>query len=72
MLNNVTDHSGGTAAWIYYEQNYARVKLGVIDNGIGIFERLQQDFGLSDARQALLELSKGRITRPYPVYTHTR
>ena len=62
MLNNVTDHSGGTTAWIYYEQNYARVKLGVIDNGIGIFERLQQDFGLSDARQALLELSKGRIT----------
>lgn len=62
ILNNVIDHSLSDDATIYYEQNYCRVSMGIIDHGVGIFEKIQKDFNLTDPRSALLELSKGKIT----------
>lgn len=62
MLNNVIDHSGSFKAAISYEQNYNRIKMLVADYGIGVFQKIQTDFRLPDARSALLELSKGKLT----------
>jgi hypothetical protein len=47
---------------ISYEQTYSKIRLLVGDHGIGIFQKIQNDFHLADARTALLELSKGKLT----------
>ncbi len=62
MLNNVIDHSGSNNARIYIFRTAVSLHLGIIDKGVGIFNKIQKDFGLEDQRQALLELSKGKLT----------
>jgi anti-sigma regulatory factor (Ser/Thr protein kinase) len=62
MLNNAMDHSGSENALISYTQTYTKISMVVADGGIGIFQKIQQDFKLPDARTALLELSKGGLT----------
>ena len=62
ILNNAIDHSGSTDCIISYYQTYSEIRIFIIDHGIGIFQRIQQDFNLEDHRSALLELSKGKIT----------
>jgi hypothetical protein len=62
MLNNAIDHSASPTAILTVTVNYADVALAVIDNGVGIFNKIQHDFGLADPRSALLELSKGKLT----------
>lgn len=62
MLNNANDHSGGAQATVRCEVAGSFLYLKVVDDGIGIFERVGQALELSDRRLALLELSKGRVT----------
>jgi anti-sigma regulatory factor (Ser/Thr protein kinase) len=62
MLNNAIDHSASFNAHITYRQSYGHIHIEVIDYGTGIFQNLLNRFNLTDARQALLELSKGRLT----------
>lgn len=62
MLNNVIDHSASPKCLIGIRRTYADVEILIRDYGIGIFKKIQHDFGLTDAREALLELSKGRLT----------
>jgi anti-sigma regulatory factor (Ser/Thr protein kinase) len=62
ILNNAIDHSASFNATISYRQTYNKIKIIVWDEGIGIFEKIQKDFGLEDPRTALLELSKGKLT----------
>lgn len=62
MLNNAIDHSGSYDAVVRYQQTYGHVDLQILDSGIGIFRKIQERFNLYDPRQALLELSKGRLT----------
>ncbi|HUK08870.1 MAG TPA: STAS-like domain-containing protein [Stellaceae bacterium] len=62
MLNNVIDHSRSKDAIISFGRNYSEINIGIIDHGVGIFEKLQHDFNLADPRSALLELSKGKLT----------
>jgi len=62
MLNNAIDHSQSPDAVISYEQTPVAIKMWVIDHGVGIFAKIQKDFGLADPRSALLELSKGKLT----------
>lgn len=62
MLNNAIDHSQSPDALISYEQTHAAITMMVVDHGVGIFEKIQKDFGLTDPRSALLELSKGKLT----------
>lgn len=62
ICNNVIDHSMSPTATVMYERNYARIRIVVADQGVGIFEKIQRDFNLPDPRMALLELSKGKIT----------
>ncbi len=65
MLNNAIDHSEDKNAYIYISQNYASVEFFIIDRGIGIFEKIQKARGLQTPQEALLELSKGKLTT-YP------
>ena len=62
MINNVIDHSEGTNAEIRVEQSAAWISFLVIDNGIGIFKKIQRELHLGEPRQAILELSKGKLT----------
>jgi anti-sigma regulatory factor (Ser/Thr protein kinase) len=62
MLNNVLDHSRSPNVSLVYKQDYVSITITVIDNGVGIFNKIKEDFRLEDARTALLELSKGKIT----------
>jgi anti-sigma regulatory factor (Ser/Thr protein kinase) len=62
MLNNAIDHSVSDKALISYEQTYNKIIIHIMDYGVGIFDKIQKDFGLPDARSALLELAKGKLT----------
>lgn len=62
IFNNAIDHSASEYAMWSFEQTYADVAIAIIDTGIGIFQKIQRDFGYEDHRQALLELSKGKLT----------
>ncbi len=62
IFNNVIDHSVSHTADVLYGQTYNKITIAVRDKGIGIFQKIQNDFDLPDARSALLELSKGKLT----------
>ena len=62
MLNNVIDHSQSRDVFITYKQDFVEIQITIWDNGIGIFKKIQRDFELADARTALFELSKGKLT----------
>ena len=62
MFNNVIDHSASPDVIVAFEQDYAEIRMRVIDHGVGIFEKIRRDFHLPDPRTAMLELSKGKLT----------
>ena len=62
MFNNAIDHSNGKIVDVEVEKTAASVKINLFDDGIGIFTKIQKQFGLLDERHAVLELSKGKLT----------
>jgi anti-sigma regulatory factor (Ser/Thr protein kinase) len=62
MVNNAIDHSKGKMLTISFERNPRNVVFQIADNGVGIFRKIKESYHLSDERQALLELSKGKLT----------
>lgn len=62
MVNNAIDHSGGTLIYIAVTRNKENITLSVSDNGEGIFKKIKRLCNLIDERQALFELSKGKLT----------
>ena len=62
MANNVISHSGSKVLTVAIRRNAVETTLYVIDTGIGIFRKIQNDFNLHDPRHSLLELSKGKLT----------
>lgn len=62
MVNNAIDHSGGNAVTVLATQDGEELKLLVTDNGVGIFQKIAEELSLPDLRQALFELSKGKLT----------
>jgi anti-sigma regulatory factor (Ser/Thr protein kinase) len=62
MLNNAIEHSGGGGAYIQYARNYAQIAMSIADDGIGIFDKIMNECNLSDKHEAILELSKGKLT----------
>jgi len=62
MVNNVIDHSSSETVQIAIRRTAVTVNISIKDLGVGIFDKIQKDFELSDPRQALLELSKGKLT----------
>ena len=62
MVNNVIDHSGGKHVYIATVRDKEKITIYVADDGEGIFKKIKRLCNLSDERQALLELSKGKLT----------
>jgi anti-sigma regulatory factor (Ser/Thr protein kinase) len=62
MVNNVIDHSGGKHIYLSAVRDKEKIVIVVIDDGEGIFKKIKRLCDLSDERQALFELSKGKLT----------
>jgi hypothetical protein len=59
----IRDKDGNLIAeMIRNEWKVARPPKTWMDHGVGIFEKIMKHFNLADAREALLELSKGKLT----------
>jgi anti-sigma regulatory factor (Ser/Thr protein kinase) len=62
MFNNAIDHSEGKSIAVEIKKTAIDAQIMIVDNGVGIFKKLKKRFDLEDERQALLELSKGKLT----------
>jgi anti-sigma regulatory factor (Ser/Thr protein kinase) len=62
LLNNAIDHSEGTGVTVSMRQTPCHLQLLVSDDGRGLFDKLRNTFALDDPREAMLELSKGKLT----------
>lgn len=62
MLNNAIDHSGGQSAFVLITQDEEAIWIAIADDGVGIFKKITDALSLPDMRQALFELSKGKLT----------
>lgn len=62
MLNNAIDHSVGTVAVIEVDRTAESIEINIADDGEGIFNHIARIMNLSDPRESLLELSKGKLT----------
>lgn len=62
MVNNVIDHSEGEVCTIRMVRKEENITIYINDDGEGIFRRITRLCQLSDERQALLELNKGKLT----------
>jgi hypothetical protein len=69
IFNNAIEHSEGTEIAGAVRRTAAAVQLIVVDNGVGIFTKIQRGLNLEDRRHAVLELSKGKITTD--AHSHT-
>ncbi len=62
MLNNAIDHSEGTVVAVLAEVYYQRIRVVIMDDGVGIFKKIQREENLENEREAILLLSKGKYT----------
>jgi len=62
MFNNVLDHSEGTEVRVMVEFDKTSIHMTIIDNGVGIFDKISKALGLNDPHLAILELAKGKLT----------
>lgn len=62
MLNNAIDHSDGERVYIKVAKTAANTQIMLIDDGVGIFRKIQTAMNLLDDRHAILELAKGKLT----------
>jgi anti-sigma regulatory factor (Ser/Thr protein kinase) len=62
MFNNAIDHSEGRTISVGFRKTAIDAEIMIVDDGVGIFKKLKDRFNLDDERQALLELSKGKLT----------
>lgn len=62
MVNNVIDHSSAESMNITIALNALNIEILVVDNGVGIFNKIQKDLGLEDPKHSILELAKGKFT----------
>ena len=62
MINNVIDHSNAENMKLIVLQNYLTTSVLLIDDGVGIFEKIKSHFNLSDLDEAICELFKGKLT----------
>jgi hypothetical protein len=62
MINNAIDHSGSANVYVGITRTALHTTGWVIDEGEGIFLKIQKALGLYDPREAILELAKGKLT----------
>ena len=62
MFNNAIDHSSGSDIHVHIGKTAATTEMLLLDNGVGIFKKIQAELNLLDERHAILELAKGKLT----------
>lgn len=62
MCNNVMDHSEAENMWCVVERNYLNTRIVLVDDGIGIFEKIKNHFSYKSVDEAKHELFKGKLT----------
>jgi hypothetical protein len=62
MLNNAIDHSESEHVSVHVNRTPSIVELWVMDQGIGIFEKIKRALGLQYEQQALTALAAGKFT----------
>jgi anti-sigma regulatory factor (Ser/Thr protein kinase) len=62
MVNNAIDHSEGTEIYILGRRTALDTEIRILDDGVGIFQKIARACSLEDERHAILELSKGKLT----------
>ena len=62
ILNNAIDHSNSDDCELIIERSAKYITLGIKDSGEGIFKKITREKNLNSEQQALLELSKGKLT----------
>lgn len=62
MINNAIDHSGSPEVHVAMRMTALKTFGWVIDDGEGIFMKIQNALGLLDPRESILELAKGKLT----------
>lgn len=62
MFNNAIDHSGGSSIFVKVARTATNTQMMIMDNGVGIFKKIQAAMSLLDERHAVLELAKGKLT----------
>jgi len=62
MVNNAIDHAEGSRLIVVVRRRPSNTRIQVLDDGIGIFRKIKAAFNLEHETQAILELSKGKLT----------
>jgi anti-sigma regulatory factor (Ser/Thr protein kinase) len=62
IFNNALDHSESQKISVIAGYNARNIKLYVLDDGVGIFNKIQKALDLEDPKFAILELAKGKLT----------
>jgi hypothetical protein len=62
MFNNARDHSNGKTITVIIRRTAIDTEMAIIDDGIGIFKKIQTAMTLLDERHAVFELAKGKLT----------
>ncbi len=62
MINNAIAHSGAAKVTVAVRINALENEVLVVDEGEGIFVKIQKALGLHDPRESILELAKGKLT----------
>jgi anti-sigma regulatory factor (Ser/Thr protein kinase) len=62
MINNAIDHSLGKRLTLSWNDQGSEIQIMVRDDGIGIFKKISDSLGLTDPREAILHLTKGKFT----------
>ncbi|MFM9836214.1 MAG: STAS-like domain-containing protein [Methylophilaceae bacterium] len=62
MFNNVIDHSLAEKVTVELTKSAVATQIIILDDGVGIFKKIQTKLGLFDERHAVLELAKGKFT----------
>ena len=62
MVNNVIDHSGADNLYIKIRKDYLKTEVVIVDDGVGIFEKIKNFFSLPSVDDAICELFKGKLT----------
>ncbi len=62
MLNNARDHSEGSKITVLLGKTAINTVMAIIDDGVGIFRKIQKALNLLDERHAIFELAKGKVT----------
>lgn len=62
MFNNAIDHSGGNNITVNILQDFLKTNIVIQDDGVGIFNKVAAFLQVSDLREAVTEIAKGKFT----------